>query len=206
MIGEETRETALGGCFQQSSKCDQYEQFHGVITVPLSCATNFLTFLFPKHSTIYNDGRSSHEVAGSARQEDQCSAKVLRLSPSHRWRSLHHKIVVFFVSDDVLRQRCFVIPRWSQSALNLAVASRQLAYPGQMQLTWMPFAASSLLKAFVICSTPPLDAAYAETLYMPKNEVIDPMLMILPGLSNSNILFANSCDVTKLDLRFTEKT
>lgn len=75
-----------------------------------------------------------------------------------------------------------------------------------MQFTCIPLGASSLLKAFVICNMPPLDDAYADTLYMPMNEVMDPIFIIFPGLPFSNDFFANSWQVTKLALRFMART
>lgn len=75
-----------------------------------------------------------------------------------------------------------------------------------MQFTCIPLGASSLLKAFVICSTPPLEDAYADTLNIPMNDVIDPMFTIFPGLPSSNNFLANSWQVTKLALRFIAKT
>lgn len=75
-----------------------------------------------------------------------------------------------------------------------------------MQFTLMPLEAHSLLIAFVICKMPPLVHAYAAMLMFPMNEMMEAMLMILPGrLSSSNFL-PTSCAATKEALRLIEKT
>src|SRR5687767_14665141 len=52
--------------------------------------------------------------------------------------------------------------------------------PGRIALTWMLSSAQAIAHDFVICTTPPLLAAYGIENGCPNRLVIDPMLTILP--------------------------
>jgi hypothetical protein len=75
-----------------------------------------------------------------------------------------------------------------------------------MQLTLIPLPAHSLLKAFVICNTPPLVHAYAAMFMFAMNEMIEAILMILPGRFNSRSFLPNSCAATKDAFKLIAKT
>ena len=79
-------------------------------------------------------------------------------------------------------------------------------YPGQIQFTLIPLAAHSLLIAFVICNTPPFVHAYAAMLIFPMKEMMEAMLIILPGRFSSSNRLPISCAATKDALRLIWKT
>lgn len=80
------------------------------------------------------------------------------------------------------------------------------AYPGQIQFTWIPLPAHSLLIALVICSTPPFVAAYGLMLMLAMNEMMLATLMIFPGRLSWRSRRPTSCAATKLALRLMAKT
>ena len=90
----------------------------------------------------------------------------------------------------------------SSSAVFISVAM----YPGARALTLIPFSAHSLHSALVSWATPPLDAAYAGTVYPPKNESIDAMLIIFPFPPCFRNVFPASWHSANTLLRFTLMT
>jgi len=75
-----------------------------------------------------------------------------------------------------------------------------------MQLTFIPLEAHSLLIALVICRTPPFVHAYAAMFMFPMKEIIDAILMILPGRLSSRSFLPTSWAATNEALRLMAKT
>jgi hypothetical protein len=153
--------------------------------------------LFTQHSPIHHNSGPRNKVTRSTSQEQNRSPQVLRCSPPLRRCPREYQSLVLFVLSDCSCQWGVDVSAnsWSAVIYNRSKPDGRM-YPGQMQLTCIPLSANSLLNAFVICKTPPFEAAYADTLYMPMKEVTDPMLMILPGFCSDRRRFAISWEAT----------
>ena len=93
----------------------------------------------------------------------------------------------------------------SGSSRQMPAVSSVLKYPGAIALTFTPCGAHSLARAFVSCPTPPLVAAYDETLSPPEKLSIEATVTIFPRPCGTMIRPA-SWQSSKTELRFVRRT